>query len=280
MNDTITKIVGAPSSLTSVNLAKELLREQLTTNKLLDAEIELNKLYLRKAEPLQSKAERLKGFGFQDYTNGIAKAKETINTLTLQKAVTGIFSGREIFEVAKKYRLRFLPNTHYKGDVPEELADIILSEIQADSGKNLLKLGYEDEYFSRGAKNRPSIFILAPAESFELEERPKDPLCFLELKDGRYKLIHKWGSDISVLRAIKYWPLQDMSNWVLTILVGFLLFAAAFIYSNMKLDLMDSPGTGLTTILSGVGAVVFVMYLLIERPAQFSDDVWNSLYKR
>lgn len=58
----------------------------------------------------------------------------------------------------------------------------------------------------RGDHAIGSFCIAAPAESFDLQPRPIDPLLFCNLGDDQYYLVHKWGSDISWSRRwLKHW---------------------------------------------------------------------------
>lgn len=97
-----------------------------------------------------------------------------------------VFHKDEIKNICLKYDLRFLPVEYYKGTLDAELPQKL---------KALpIPLSYT---------NSDNFRIVAPKSSFNLTERPKDPLLFYKLPDGLYYLVHKWGSDLSVFNRVK-----------------------------------------------------------------------------
>ncbi len=109
-----------------------------------------------------------------------------------------IFTLNEIEAVACKYALKFLRSDTYKGKVPPELATKV-KQFFKDSGINMntAKLGF-------------NMYVLAPHKDFTLIDRPKpiayvdpEPMLFYKLDNTHYRLIHKWGTDLTLWNRIQ-----------------------------------------------------------------------------
>ena len=111
-----------------------------------------------------------------------------------------------IKSIAVKFRLRFLPTKYFKNEIPNDAIFKI---------KSLEKL------------NNTTIkqfYILAPSQNFDLEDVNKDPLLFAPLKNGKFLLIHQWGTDLKWYKKITSLPLQSIESILVTIgLVAFLI---------------------------------------------------------
>ena len=137
-----------------------------------------------------------------------------------------IFAVEQIKSVCLKYRLRFLDSKFFKGAIPYE-AILKIKEIERRHGSKFNEFK-----------------ILAPARLFKLEDRNKDPLLFANLGNGKYLLIHKWGTDMSRMRKLLAFPLRTIRTFIFTLLSLSLLIAAAipagyavrmfiFLFSNL-----------------------------------------------
>lgn len=111
-----------------------------------------------------------------------------------------------IKSIAVKFRLRFLPTKYFKNEIPNDAIFKI---------KSLEKL------------NNTTIkqfYILAPSQNFDLEDVNKDPLLFAPLKNGKFLLIHQWGTDLKWYKKITSLPLKSIESILVTIgLVAFLI---------------------------------------------------------
>lgn len=209
----------------TVNLEQKLISEKKKQIELRKAEIRLEQNIINQAnsilsESTESVISTLNDAGFgtaiknaNSVVSANLKKKSKLETLKNER----IFTVDEIKALALNYGLRFLPTSFYKGDIPSDLAGKI-KEVEDIYGKpepdkvdryplpRSLWSNRGDEGFNH------SYMILAPASSFELQERPKDPLLFRRLTDGSFYLVHKWGSDLSSIRFITYsfkrsrWP--------------------------------------------------------------------------
>ena len=123
--------------------------------------------------------------------------------------INNVYDIDAIKSIAVKYRLRFLPTKYFKNEIPQEAIF---------KTKNLEK------------KNNTSIknfHILAPATSFDLEDVNKDPLLFAPLSNGKYLLIHQWGTDLSWFKRFTAIPLKSLESMLIS--VGVIAFLIAMI---------------------------------------------------
>lgn len=115
-----------------------------------------------------------------------------------------IFKRSEIKAIALKHRLRFLDSQSYKFDFPYEAVlkiDFINSEYRkALKGFKLLGTGK----FFRDKSNRDGALLFAPTNL------------------GNYYLVHKWGNELKWQRQILNWPIKNIEN----LFVSIILFTA------------------------------------------------------
>lgn len=126
--------------------------------------------------------------GFKQFEEGVGvlKHRQKLYKRLEKMDITKVFTLEQIKGICIKYRLRFLPSNLYKGNIDPQLPSKVKEFVMLE-GKSV-----EDYQY----------YICAPAESFELQARSKDPLLFAKLDEDHYYLIHKWGDDMSVSRAI------------------------------------------------------------------------------
>ena len=121
------------------------------------------------------------------------------NTFLTKYNKNDVYDLKSIKSIAVKYRLRFLPTKYFKNEIPQEAIF---------KTKSLEK------------KNNTSIknfHILAPATSFDLEDVNKDPLLFAPLKNGKYLLIHQWGTDLAWYKKLSALPLRSLESILISI---------------------------------------------------------------
>lgn len=111
-----------------------------------------------------------------------------------------IFHISDIEKICIHYRLRFLNNSYFKGNLPYE-AVIRIKELEKQHNISL-----------KGFK------IMAPASLLKLENAD-DPLLFAPISNDYFYLIHSWGRDLHPLRKIFMWPFRHLENFMLTLLV-------------------------------------------------------------
>ena len=129
--------------------------------------------------------------------NSCSTTNENIDLVTYNE--NDVYDLKSIKSIAVKYRLRFLPTKYFKNEIPQEAIF---------KTKSLEK------------KNNTSIknfHILAPATSFDLEDVNKDPLLFAPLKNGKYLLIHQWGTDLAWYKKLSALPFRSLESILISI---------------------------------------------------------------
>ena len=173
-----------------------------------------------------------------------------------------IFGLDEIKEVCVAYRLRFLDARYFKGEIPYEAVSKIKS----------LQKNQEQEL--TGFK------LIAPAPMFRLQEKDKDPLLFVNLGNGLYYLIHKWGGELSAWRKILVYPFRSFESLFKTI-VAFAFLLAAAVPSEIMMGPKDTTSMHIR--------VIFFFYLFLafsgltalygfSRMKNFSVALWKSKF--
>lgn len=180
---------------------------------------------------------------------------------SLENKYGQIFTFQEIRSLALRYGLRFLRSDSYKGSIdPEMLAK--MKEFFGDAGieMNKAKLGY-------------NFFILAPYTAFNMKERenkpvPPDPILFYKLDESNYRLIHKWGADLTWYRRIIGWKYRYIINYLLFYTVLFSIPVTSivkyFTHSNWS-------------YLSIVGGVIFALMMACvgeKKAVEPHSDMW------
>jgi len=167
-----------------------------------------------------------------------------------------VFHVSQIQAICEKYYLRFLSTNYYKGTIDKELPTKITN--------------FEADYNLKCTPHK--TLICAPVESFQLQQKPKDPLFLYSINDEYYYLIHKWGDDLSFIRRLK----QLYTSVYLS------TFTTAFIFT---LPLLVIPKYGLVTYCA-VSAIIGLSISLSnamewnerEKFRLFKRNEWDSPY--
>ncbi|PCJ83076.1 MAG: hypothetical protein COA57_12080 [Flavobacteriales bacterium] len=193
------------------------------------------------------------------------KSKEEASLLEISKVSHLIFSKKEIKAICVKYRLRFLDSKRFKGKIPYE-AILKVKEFER-------KHQTEVRYFK----------IIAPAESFKLEDNLKDPLLFAELGSGKYCLLHQWGSDMEWHQKLLLFPFRNIKTLgiytaSLAILIT-LFLPASFMpeFYQKTIGLVFFYKAFSCFILTGL-LFTFSLIYGIKSSKDFSENVWESKY--
>lgn len=167
----------------------------------------------------------------------------------------------QIEKIARKYRLRFLNSTKFVGKVDIEA----ISKIKEFEKKHNVSCSDEVTLSKK-------FYILAPAESFNLRietikearEREKearriarDPILFYKIDEDHYRLIHKWGSDFTILRRIQgflwdnfktYKKVMKSIAWMISLIT---LFICSKVFGP-QIVVWEAWVTGISTALFGI----------------------------
>lgn len=169
-----------------------------------------------------------------------------------------ILHERHLQSLCVDYRLRFLDANHFAGRIPYEAVSA-MERLDAAAGERLN--GYK---------------IVAPASMFRLSYQDKDPLLMLDLGNGYYYLVHKWGGEVNPLRRMLMYPLRSFPSMLRSVL-GFCALVAALVPESWLGE------------HSGFVRIIFFFYLLFatsamtalygfSRAKNFSENLWTSRY--
>lgn len=221
-----------------------------------------------------------------------------------------IFNRDAIRAVCLRYNLRFLSTEHYTGsldaELPEKVAELRALNGGVLPGEPAPKTKRDDwpypdldmmikhpqlhaQYLQAtaqymhasmmldafGGTPRAKFCIAAPATSFELQDRPIDPLLFCELGDGQFYLVHKWGNDLSVWRRMHKHAT-----------VGYRLITSVAAVSLVVwgvYQVLDGTGLGAATMAGSwiLGSAIFCAAFNFHpfKHRLSTDSTWDSPFK-
>lgn len=140
--------------------------------------------------------------------------KQNLNNCNSTKfAILSNFEEKNVYDIssiesiAVKYRLRFLPTKYFKNEIPDEA----IFKIKAIEKANNTTI--------------EQFYIMSPSQNFDLEDVNKDPLLFAPLSNGKYLLIHKWGTDLKWYKKLSASPLKSVESILISIGVVALIIA-------------------------------------------------------
>lgn len=174
-----------------------------------------------------------------------------------------IFHRETIRALCIRYRLRFLPAGLFKGPLP----NTAVHALRALERKSTAPLG--------------GFMVMAPASRFKLCDSEVDPLLFVPLVDGTYYLVHKWGNELSPIRALITWPLRNVAS--LSVFVLLLAWTLALLVpTNMITQDPEAGFWGTHRLLmmfwSTMVCASFTVFGWFAFFGQFSTEAWNSRY--
>jgi hypothetical protein len=171
-----------------------------------------------------------------------------------------IFTIHEIKQIAIIYRLKFLESKFFKSDIPYEA---------------VLKIKELNDVFHKEIK----LFkILAPGENFIKRNNAKETMLFAKTNYDNYYLIHRWGNKLEWNRKLKYWPLRNFENLVITILICTLIIAFSLPTHLITLDRKAEYWSGYRAaaffhlLIFNFGVTAYITFAFAKN---FSSSIWN-----
>ncbi len=122
----------------------------------------------------------------------------------------GVYHQDDVRSICLDYQMRMLPSHLYTGPVDPLF------------GPKVRRFEQQQQLTTKEAAG--NYFIVAPAETFALEERQRpieniDPLLLYKVDDHFYKLVHQWGADLHVFRYVNSWRHRSLlhmtAHWML-----------------------------------------------------------------
>lgn len=177
------------------------------------------------------------------------KVNDRVNRTYGELEKDRIFTKQDIENLCKTYCLKFLPIEYYKGRIDAYLPTKV-KETEKKLGSKL---------------QSNNLFIVAPANSFELTKYDRDPLLFTYLSDDKYYLVHKWGNDLSIFNLLKGFTFRNFWSFFLVniLLVSAPCFIVSYYASN--------------DIISVVFSIIGVVYLFLTG---LCHDLMDNVLKR
>jgi len=156
--------------------------------------------------------------------------------------------------------VKFRRSDEYKGTIdPVMLQKMKEFFAKGEIDMNKAQLGYK-------------CFVLAPPKAFNLIDRPvprpPDPILFYKLDEKHYKLIHKWGADLTPFRRLLGWKYKNEGTYFL----WYLILTTIPCISLMKYD-------GFETWLSAAGIVLTAAGLVISLVRIANDEFGGKFYR-
>lgn len=172
-----------------------------------------------------------------------------------------IFSVDSIRRLCIRYDLRFLDAHRFKGDLPSH-ALYELRRLEARSAAPLV--GFK---------------VMAPAPRFRLCDSDADPLLFVPVGETHYYLVHKWGRDLTPMRAVLAWPKRGPLQLGATVVLAATLIALLLPNGWFGVDPAEPWANG-QRVLVGVWSALFLAgctaFGWMTFFGQFSSQAWNS----
>lgn len=215
-----------------------------------------------------------------------------------------VFTPDEIKELCMKYKLKFLPTSNFIGSFDVEVAAKI-KEMQkkicdsrdADRAERenctIEQLRAKENYVpfkfdDHQLKN--DFAIMAPPSMFNLSVRPKpekirqvrdwDPVLFFKA-DDKWAMVHKWGNDFSVARAIKGFVYRNESTMLFTasLAVASVLFLGLSLFTNIYIN--SNPAYNLLNIVGTLLIAPLLSILLMPKSGSdiYTESGWNTPFK-
>ncbi|MEK6476412.1 hypothetical protein WJR50_02720 [Catalinimonas sp. 4WD22] len=203
------------------------------------------------------------------FTNTIEPEKEhwLRQALLNQKYEGEVFHVDDIRQVCMAYNMRMLPSHLYRGPIDTQFAPRV---------KN-----FQRTYHLSDEEVAEDFVIVAPGETFELEERQRpladlDPILLYRVDDHFYKLVHQWGGELNVFRYISSWKKRDLWNMTCH------WFVMSFMVTMILLGfLVDGLSNAVTLSLLISGLIAWMYYSSFrdspdELRHRFSRYNWNQ----
>tara|TARA_Y100000768_G_scaffold387764_1_gene380200 strand:- start:375 stop:1052 length:678 start_codon:yes stop_codon:yes gene_type:complete len=158
------------------------------------------------------------------------------------------------------FRLRFLDHKYFKNSLPKE-AFLEISNLEL-THKTVLS----------------DFKIMAPSKLFRLKNTD-DPLLFVPLGNNYFYLVHKWGNDLHPYRKLMMWPLKNLMNMIVFLLILSLVLTSitpTSIFS--KVDSWSVFWMIYFFMFKAIASIVIFYAFALGK--NFNKAIWNSKYNK
>ena len=176
-----------------------------------------------------------------------------------------VYHVSDIRQVCIDYRMRMLPSHRYHGPIDPEFGPKLNRFRQT---QNLTEADLERDFF-----------IVAPAETFDLEKRQRplvDPVLLYRIDDEHYKLVHQWGGELHPLRYLCAWRHRSLTN--MTLYWTLFTFVLTMTLFGLLAESLTNAFTiaSVFTFLVGWGYYSTLRDNYDEQRHRFSSYNWNQ----
>ena len=171
----------------------------------------------------------------------------------------------DVRQICINYRMRMLPSHRYHGPIDPEF------------GPKLNR--FQKEHDLTATQLEQDFFIVAPAETFDLEKRQRplvDPLLLYRIDNEHYKMVHQWGGDLHPLRYLRAWRHRSLTN--MTIYWTLFTFLSTMVLFGLLAESMTNALTiaSVFTFLVGWGYYSTLRDSYDEQRHRFTTYNWNQ----
>jgi hypothetical protein len=172
-----------------------------------------------------------------------------------------IFKVSEIRAIALKHRLRFLDSQCYKYDFPYEA---------------ILKIDYLNNEHRKALKG---FKLLSTSNFFKDKSNCDCALLFAPTNLGNYYLIHKWGTELKWQRQLLTWPLKNIENLFITLIVATAIIAITLPTELITLDRKAEYwcayriGIFFHLLIFNMGVTAYITFSFSKN---LSTGIWNE----
>ena len=201
---------------------------------------------------------------------GLQRSLTQINDPRQRQRFNKQFAGEvycldDIRQVCIDYRMRMLPSHRYHGPIDPEF------------GPKLRNFQRKHELTQDDLEH--DFFIVAPAETFGLEQRQRplvDPLLLYRIDDQHYKMVHQWGGDLHPLRYLQSWRHRSLTT--MTLYWTVLTFVMTMTLFGLLAESLANAFTiaSVFTFLVGWGYYSTLRDNYDEQRHRFSNYNWNQ----
>lgn len=252
-----------------MNLQDELVRADQRRQRKFSGQVSLDELKDILTKECETEKSALQRLGISQHKITVVQRSWVKQCQLNQEYQGGIYHEDDVRKICMDYQMRMLPSNLYRGPVDPLF------------GSKVKK--FEQQHPLTAEETEGNYFIVAPAETFALEERQRpieniDPLLLYKVDDHFYKLVHQWGADLHVFRYVNAWRHRSLLHmtfhWMLITFMLAMLLLGFFLNDLGSAVLVASLISGL------IGWMHFSS--LHDRPEElrhlYSKHNWNQTW--
>jgi hypothetical protein len=187
------------------------------------------------------------------------KLVEVINEDEVDESL--VFKISEIKDIALTYRLRFVDSQCYKHDFPYE---------------SVLKIEHLNATYKKSLKG---FKVLSTGKFFRDKNSRDSALLFAPTNLGNYYLVHQWGEPLKWHRKYVNWPLNNIENLFVTLILTTLVITMCLPTYLITLDRKATYwcayriGIFFHLLIFNMGVTAYITFAFSKN---LGTSIWNS----